>query len=40
MLVQQTQLHAARANYVATIGSFLTSDETKDGALTGAVPTN
>jgi hypothetical protein len=40
VLVQQAQLHAARANHVAAIGRLLTSDKTKDSALTGAVPTN
>jgi hypothetical protein len=39
MLVQQTQLHAARANHVTAIGSLLCSDQTKDGALTRAVTT-
>jgi hypothetical protein len=39
VLVQQTQLHAARANYVSAIRRLITSDETKDRALAGAVPT-
>jgi len=37
MLVQQTEFHSARAHDVATICRFITSDETKDRALTGAV---
>jgi hypothetical protein len=37
MLVQQTQLHAARTHHITTIRGFITSDETKDRALTGAI---
>jgi hypothetical protein len=38
VLVQQTELQAARAYDVTTIRRFITSDKTKDRALTGAVP--
>jgi hypothetical protein len=37
VLVQQAQLHSARAHHVATIRCLITSDETKDRALAGAV---
>src|SRR5215510_7245430 len=40
VLVQQAEFHSARANHVAAIGGFLGSDETKDGALAGAVATD
>jgi hypothetical protein len=40
MLVQQSQLDAARTDHVAAIRCLLTSDETKDRALSGAVSTN
>ena len=39
VLVQQAQLHAARAHHVATIRCLFTSDEPKDRALAGAVST-
>ena len=39
MLVQQAQLNTSRADYVATIRSLITSDETEDRALAGAVST-
>jgi hypothetical protein len=39
VLVQQTQFDSARAHDVTTIRGFITSDETKDRALTGAVAT-
>jgi len=37
VLVQQSEFHSARAHDVTTIGGFITSDETKDRALTGAI---
>jgi hypothetical protein len=37
VLVQQTEFHSARAHDVTTIRRFITSDETKDRALTGAI---
>jgi len=37
VLVQQAQLDATRADYVAAIRRLFTSDETKDRALSGAV---
>jgi hypothetical protein len=37
VLVQQTEFHSARAHDVTTICRFITSDETKDRTLTGAV---
>ena len=39
VLVQQAQLHAARADHVAAIRCLITSDETEDRALAGAVST-
>jgi len=39
VLVQQTQLHAARTHYVAAIRSLITSDKTEDRALSSAVST-
>ena len=40
VLVQQAQLHATRAHNLAAIGRFLTTDQTKDRALAGAVSTD
>lgn len=39
VLVQQAELNAARAHYVATIRCLITSDETEDRTLAGAVST-
>ena len=39
VLVQQSQLYTSRANDIATIRSLITSDETEDRALAGAVST-
>jgi hypothetical protein len=39
MLVQQSELKAASAHDVATIRAFVTSDKTKDRALSGAIST-
>jgi hypothetical protein len=39
VLVQQAQLDAARADYVAAIRCLFASDETEDRALSGAVST-
>jgi len=40
MLVQQAQLQSTRTDHVATIRGLITSDETKDRALAGAVSTD
>ena len=40
MLVQQAQTNAARAHDIAAIGRLITSDETEDRALAGAVSTD
>src|SRR5262249_34864671 len=40
VLVQQPEFYAARANHVTAISGFLSSNETKDGALAGAVATD
>src|SRR6185503_8168052 len=37
MLVQQAQLYATRTDHLAAIGRLLTSDQSKDRALPGAV---
>jgi hypothetical protein len=39
VLVQQAQLHAARADHVAAIRCLFTSDKAEDRALAGAVST-
>ena len=40
VLVQEAELYAACAHDVAAIGGFVVSDETKDRALAGAVPSD
>jgi hypothetical protein len=37
VLVQQSQLHAARTDHLASISRFFTSDESEDRSLAGAV---
>jgi hypothetical protein len=37
VLVQQTKFHSTRTHNITTIRGFITSDETKDRALAGAV---
>src|ERR1700754_4633061 len=37
VLIQQTQFHSTSAHNISTIRRFITSDETKDRALTGAI---
>lgn len=40
MLVQQAELQTTRAHNVAAIGRLVTSDESKDRALAGAIATH